>query len=269
MVTTITATMMMQATLMVEQCPPDAALHAADLREDDGRASAPDVLHPASPAALTVWLSPAFPVGSFAYSHGLEWAVHARAIHDLGTAQAWIGNLIAHGGVRNDLVFLSCVHRAVAAGDLEALREINDLALALAGSRERHLETSAQGTAFLAAIASAWSLPQIDEAHTALGPAAAYPVAVGLVTAAHAMPLATVLDAFAMSALANLVSALIRLSALGQSDGQRVIASLLPAALAQAAMAHTATLDDIGGAAFQSDIAALRHETQYSRFFRS
>jgi urease accessory protein len=61
----------------------------------------------------------------------------------------------------------------------------------------------------------------------------------------------------------------VRLGIVGQTDGQRVTAALIPEIQSVAAFAHCATLDDLGGAAFRSDLAALRHETQYTRLFRS
>jgi urease accessory protein len=219
---------------------------------------------------LMAWLSPAFPIGSFAFSHGIEWAVEARDVRDAETTARWIGALIEHGAIRNDCILASAAWRAVAARDTARLREIADLALALSGSRERHLETTTQGNAFLLAIRTAWTTPAVDWVGDALaGSDLAYPVAVGAASAAHVITLLPTLEMFALAVVQNLVSATIRLSALGHTDGQRVIAALLPAARELAAAARHATLDDLGSAAFRSDLAALRHETQYSRLFRS
>lgn len=219
----------------------------------------------ASALPLIIWLSPAFPVGSFAYSHALEWAVESGQIRDLASARDWIDGLVRYGGLRNDAILLAAAWRSVRVDDHAGLSECNDLALALAGSRERYLETSAQGNAFMVAIEAAWSC----EAAPAIEGDIAYPVAVGLVSAAHGIGLTATLEATLISMLANLSSSLVRLSALGQSDGQRLIAALLPAVKGLTAFAMNSKLDDIGGAAFQSDIASLRHETQYTRLFRS
>lgn len=223
----------------------------------------------ASPLPLMIWLSPSFPVGSFAYSHALEWAVEAGAVRDLATAQAWVSDLLASGGLRNDAIAIAESWRAVSAGEYERLAACNALMLALAGSRERHLETSAQGNAFLLAIATAWPCPAFVRAQGAICGDVAYPVAIGLTAAAHGIGLPAVLEAAIVAGIANLASALVRLSALGQSDGQRLIAGVLGEGLGLAAFAAGSSLDDIGGAAFQSDIAALRHETQYTRLFRT
>ncbi|MBL8588938.1 MAG: urease accessory protein UreF [Methylobacteriaceae bacterium] len=215
---------------------------------------------------LVVWLSPAFPVGAFAYSHGLEWAVESGDVRDAVTVQAWLRDIVERGALRNDLILLAGASRAVAARDFAALRDVDDLALALAGSRERRLETSAQGAAFLVAMRAAWPCEALA---AIIGDEHAYPVMVGAAAAAHAVPVAPALEAYALAFIANLVSAATRLGPIGQTEGQRVIATLLPAAQDAARRALHSTLDDLGGCALRSDIAAIKHETQYSRIFRS
>lgn len=231
-------------------------------------APAPAEAAPTS-AELLVWLSPSFPVGSFAFSHGIEWAAHAGDVRDAATTIEWIGALITHGALRNDAILAACAWRAAHEQNAPALREANQLALALAGSRERLLETTAQGNAFVTTIRAAWSSPEIERVLGYLHGDIAYPVAVGAAAAGQDIPLVDTLDLFTVAILQNLVSATIRLSAIGQTDGQRVIAALLPAARTLASQCRDATLDDVGGAAFGSDLAALKHETQYTRLFRS
>jgi urease accessory protein len=218
---------------------------------------------------LLVWFSPAFPVGAFAYSHGLEWAVEAGEVHDAATVGSWIADLLALGAARNDGILLAVAYRAVAAGDAEALREVAELALALPSSRERHLETTAQGRAFLAAAQAAWPTPAFDLLRTAWDGEVAYPVAVGIAAAGQELALGQTLAGFLLAWVANLTSAAVRLGPIGQTDGQRIIAALLPAVRDQAAVAAASALLDLGGAVFRSDLAAIQHETQYSRLFRS
>lgn len=220
-------------------------------------------------AFLQIWLSPAFPVGAFAYSHGLEWAAHKGWITDRATLEAWLADLLAIGSVRNDLILLSCAWERTRAGTLDQLQSINELALAFQPSGERHLETRQQGTSFLQTIAAAWPFDGLAEITKAIGSDAAYPVAVGIAVAGHGIGRKETLVAYATAFLTNLVSAAIRLSVIGQTDGQRVIASLWPIIQQAAEAALTASLDDLGGAAFRSDIASLAHETQYTRLFRS
>ncbi len=222
----------------------------------------PDIL-------LTLWLSPAFPVGAFAYSHGLEWAAEADDVRDEATLVAWLTDLVEHGSARTDAILLAEALRATSAREAAPLHEVNDLALALAPSSERRLETAQQGRSFHAAIAAAWSNESVEWASETLADEIAYPVAVGMACAAHAIPVARACEAFALGFVANLVSAAVRLSIIGQTQGQRVLAALAAPVAALGARAAQAGLDDLGSSAFRSDIASMRHETQYSRLFRS
>jgi urease accessory protein len=218
---------------------------------------------------LLVWLSPAFPVGAFAYSHGLEWAHEAGDVSDATSLQAWISDLLRFGSARNDAVLFAVAYRAAAEPDAPALAEAAELALALANSAERRLETTTQGDAFVAAVSSSWPCNAIDLLKSTRREPVAYPVAVAVAAAGHGIPLLDALEAFVLGFTANLASAAVRLGVVGQSDGQRVIAALVARARELAAVAVDSTLDDLGGCAFRSDLAALRHETQYTRLFRS
>jgi urease accessory protein len=121
----------------------------------------------------------------------------------------------------------------------------------------------------MAATTKAWPTPSLALLRSAHDGPVAYPVAVGVAAAGHGVPLGAVCPAFALSVVANLVSAAVRLGGVGQTDGQRVIAALLPAVEKLAREAESATLDDLGACVFRSDLAALRHETQYTRLFRT
>jgi urease accessory protein len=218
---------------------------------------------------LLVWLSPSFPVGAFAYSHGLEWAHEAGDIADAAGLRAWLDDLLAFGAARNDAVLFAETYRATEAGDVLRLLNAAELALALASSAERRLETVTQGDAFLLAIAKSWPCAEVEALRQSWDGPVAYPVAVAVAAAGHRIPLGPALEAFVLGFVANLVSAAVRLGGVGQTDGQRVIAGLVPAVQDLARFAIGSTLDDLGAAAFRSDLAALRHETQYTRLFRS
>ncbi len=213
---------------------------------------------------LFAWLSPAFPVGAYAYSHGIEWAVEAGDIRDAATLRAWLEDLADHGAPRLDVAVFAAAYRA--SGDPAALAEVNELAIALAGAQERRLETTAQGTAFVAAARAAWPCASLDA--FAAEPVA-YPVAVGAAVAGHGIALDVAAPVFAMALFGNLVSAATRLSAVGQTDGQKIIAALTPRLADMAAQALLEDPETLGACAFRSDIAAMKHETQYSRLFRS
>lgn len=216
-----------------------------------------------------IWLSPAFPVGSFAYSHALEWAVEVGDLLDAATLQCWLADLVEHGAPRNDAVILATAWHAVRDGDMTKLAEANDLALALAGSRERFVETTSQGDAFRIAIRSAWRNEAFDRPDANIVGDMAYPVAVGLTAAAHDLDLGATLDAYLTALITNLASAAIRLGIIGQTSAQRIVMEALPAIRELGQCAAHATLDEVGSCAFRSDIASMRHETQSTRIFRT
>lgn len=222
---------------------------------------------------LRIWLSPSFPVGSFAYSHGLEQAAAHGLVASRDGLVAWLEALLDHGSARTDLVLLAAAWRAARLPDTVAggaeLAQVNGLALAVQPSAERHLETAQQGTSFIATCAAAWPCAAVRVVQERCGPEVAYPVALGAAAAGHDIALSAVLDAAALAFVQALVSAAIRLSLVGQTDGQRVIAALLPAIARASGFAREATLDDLGTACFSSDLASLEHETLSTRLFRS
>ncbi len=219
---------------------------------------------------LMTWLSPAFPVGAYAFSHGLEWAIDDRTVTDAETLRAWIEDVVRHGAGRNDAILTAHAWRAADAGDGPGLHSVAELAVAFQPSRERHLETTATGTAFASAVAGAWPNGPLANATAVLGDTpVAYPVALGIAAAAHGIPLPALLPAALSAFVANLVSAGVRAIPIGQSDGLAVIAALAPRVGTIAAEASTIPLDELGGAALRADIASMRHETQYTRLFRS
>ncbi|MFI0844120.1 urease accessory protein UreF [Mesorhizobium sp. IMUNJ 23232] len=211
---------------------------------------------------LLAWLSPTFPVGSFSYSHGLERAVEDGLVADADDLSDWLETLLRRGSGWNDAVLFAEAWRRARGG--ESLREIADLAEALVGSRERHMESTLQGAAFLKA-AGAWPAGGLST----LPGDCAYCVAVGALAGAHHVPLGDALGAFLQAFATNLVQAGIRLGVTGQQGAVTLIAGLEPTVSEVAACAENSSLDDLGACAVLSDIAAMRHETQYSRLFRS
>ncbi len=218
---------------------------------------------------LMTWLSPSFPVGAFSYSSGIEWAVEAGDITDATSLRQWLASMLVNGAGICDGIFLAHAYRAALSGDDALLADIVELASAFAPSRERHLETTAQGRAFIEIARAAWHNALLDRLITSCKAAIVYPVAVGLVSAAHAIPLAPTLHAFLHAVTSNWISAGARLVPLGQTDSQRVLAQLEPDVAATAKRALVASLDDLGSATFRADLASMRHETQYTRLFRS
>jgi urease accessory protein len=177
--------------------------------------------------------------------------------------------MLADGPGFCDGVFLVQTHRAASCRDDARLRDIAELAAAFVPSRERHLETSAQGRAFIDIARAAWNCDDLDQLIAACEGPIVYPVAVGLVSAAHGIALASTIHAFFHALVSNWISAGARLVPLGQTDSQRVLAALEPVVAATASRVLTASLEDLGSATFRADLASMRHEAQYTRLFRS
>jgi urease accessory protein len=208
---------------------------------------------------LLAWMSPAFPTGGFAYSHGLEWVIEQGEVKDHDGLRIWLEDILALGPGRTDAILLRQAYRG--ARDPATLWDIAELAAATATRRERLAEMLTQGAAFVRAM-DPWGGPALPEQ-------VAYAVAVGAHAGWHGIGENLTAAAFLQAFAANLISAAVRLVPLGQSTGLSVLAAIEAVILRTAQGTKAADLDDIGSASFRSDIAAMRHETQYTRLFRS
>jgi len=221
---------------------------------------------------LQSWLSPAFPTGSYSYSHGLEWAVEAGHIYDRKSLVDWLEADLCYGSGRNEAIFFSEAWRHAVSDERAKLFEIAEMAAAFRGTSEFALESSQQAAACLATLRQVWPDGLLDwlsktlcEHHVQ----AALAVVLGIRAARQGIPVGLALPAFLQSYVANLVMAGVRLIPLGQTDGQLAIAELEEAVLAATAQAEKAAIEDLGSAAFMVDLASMAHETQYTRLFRS
>ena len=206
---------------------------------------------------LLAFMSPAFPVGSFAYSHGLEWAIDDGAVSSADDVREWIEALLIYGSGWNDAVLFSAAYDA---GDEDRM-EIDELALALAASRERTLETSDLGQSFAKAVAIL-SAGETMNFQT-------YPVAVAAACQKTCIDKRAGLLAYLQAFSNNLIAVSVRLVPLGQTKGLEIMRDLMPVITAAVERALKASVDDLGSSTLLSDISAMRHETQYSRVFRS
>ena len=218
---------------------------------------------------LMTWLSPTFPIGAFAYSSGLEWAIESGDISDAPTLQDWLAAMICNGPGFNDGICLAEAARAVSKKDDAALVRISELAAALAPTRERHLEATTLGEAFFTIAQATWDCPALERLRAIYHGPLAYPVAVGTLSAGHGVPLDLTMHGFLHAQTANWISAGSRLIPLGQTDSQRVLVNLEGAIVRTATRALQASVDDLGSGTFRADIASMQHETQYTRLFRS
>lgn len=210
---------------------------------------------------LMTWMSPAFPVGAYTYSHGLEWLVETGDVKDETTLKQWLLDILQFGAGYNDTIFVAEAWKT----DPADLRALIELAIALNPSEERQLESVAQGRAFVKAAKAGWS----DDLDEGIFDDCPYPVAVGAVARQCGLDLHPTLVAYLHGVSSNLISAGVRLIPLGQSDGVRCIAALEPSIAEIADDTLHRSLEDLGGFVPIADIASMKHETQYTRLFRS
>ncbi len=206
---------------------------------------------------LQQWLSPAFPIGAFAYSHGLEAAVDAGWLVDDASLQDWLCDLLEFGAGRSDALFIAAAFHAADAAELDRL---DAQALAFQPSRERAFEMTQQGEAFVRTLAGVWGLDLNLRS---------YPVAFGAAVAAKELGLEAAITLYLQAFCSNLIAAAQRLLPVGQLQGQCILMQLIPLIQAATQRGLDRNLQDLASAGFLSDIAAMKHETQYSRIFRS
>jgi urease accessory protein len=221
---------------------------------------------------LLAWLSPGFPVGSFAFSHGLEAAVASGAVHDRCSLQLRISAIVSSGAGRIDADILRDAHQASSAGDIGRLADVNRRGVAFRATAETRLETTAQGEAFLSTCRAAWPNPVFDcwaKGISERDEAVCYAAAVGAAAAQAGIPLDLTLLGYLQALASILISAGLRLGIIGQTDGQRILAALEPVIAAAVSGALTRDPDAFGGATFAVELASMAHETQYTRLFRS
>ncbi|MBE1283288.1 MAG: urease accessory protein UreF [Rhodobacteraceae bacterium] len=206
---------------------------------------------------LTQWLSPAYPVGGFAYSHGLEAAIDAGAVTGSQDTEAWISDALEHGSGWNDALFLVSAYNALDQDDLIA---IDAKARAICASSERKMETELLGQAFGTITGDVWDLDIRKYA---------YPVSVGHAAHLQGLPVLLTTKMYLQAFASSLVACATRLVPLGQTDSQRLIRDLTPLCAQIAEKAQMAGLEELSSTAFLTDIASMKHETQYSRIFRT
>jgi len=214
---------------------------------------------------LQSWLSPAFPVGAYSYSHGVEGAIESGLVRDAATLEDWIGGVLRFGAGRNDAILLSQAWQLTSNADTAGLAELSELALALIPTSELRLEATSQGTAFLKTVSAAW--PEIGRVD--LPPSPPLVIAYGATTAVSGIPPELAGPLFLQAFAHNLVSAAVRAVPLGQTDGQRVIAALERVVEMVWREARALGIGDIGSSALMAEWSSLQHEAMDGRLFRS
>jgi len=259
-------------TEMGVQSQPPAVTFGLDARV---HASAPEKISHVmpTPALLQlIWLaSPALPVGGFSYSEGLEAAIDQGLVHNEASCTTWLSDQLLLTQARGDMAAMAQAVPAWQAMDTARLLQLNTWVLATRESSEMRLQTVQMGKSLLDWLRNLQShCPASPEALQCLANLPpTYPLAYALALACTQSPLDQALQAYAFGWAENMTQAALKAVPLGQSSGQRVLAVLartIPEAV-QIALTRT----DETRQAFSPMLAILssRHETQYSRLFRS
>ncbi|PHQ71871.1 MAG: urease accessory protein UreF [Sneathiella sp.] len=218
---------------------------------------------------LMSWMSPSYPVGAYTYSHGIEYAVEAGLLKNVDELVVWITDILVFGSGKSDSAFLAATYAEAISGTLAGLCDIAELGQAFSSTRELALETEQQGRAFIRVISDVSPSPGLGALQKQWQGPIISPIAVAIVAADNNIPLAAVLTAYLHGFVSNLVSAAVRLVPLGQTDGQRAIAALAQTVEETVRAAQNTTLEDMGTATLMVDWCSSKHETQYTRLFRS
>lgn len=218
---------------------------------------------------LMSWMSPSYPVGAYTYSHAIEYAVEVGLVCNRQDLIQWVSDIVEYGAGRTDTILLAEAYRALQSEDYDRLIEVTEIAYANRPTRELELETTAQGRAFIKITEDAFPSMILSELKSRWQGPIVYPIAVAAAAAGRDIPLEFVLTGYLHGFVSNLVSAAVRLVPLGQTDGQRAIAELEKVSAGQVQQALSSTLDDMGTATLTVDWCSSKHETQYTRLFRS
>ncbi|AUQ55991.1 urease accessory protein UreF [Phaeobacter inhibens] len=211
---------------------------------------------------LAQWFSPGYPVGAFSYSHGLEWAMTADAVSTAAELKDWIATVLRDGSGWSDALFLTAAYHAP---NTDAVTQIDAQCRAYAPSLERLRETDLQGAAFCQITRSVW----LKTDQNGIPAKLTYPVAVGFAAICCSMPLQATIALYLQAFAANLVAAGQRLAPIGQSEAQACLHALAPLCQDIAEQTNEGDLGQLSSTSFLVDIAAMKHETQHSRIFRT
>ncbi|WP_420862666.1 urease accessory protein UreF [Algirhabdus cladophorae] len=206
---------------------------------------------------LAQWFSPAYPVGAFNFSHGLEKAVEDGQVKDAPDLQRWLLTVLEHGTGRSDALFAAAAYHAPTAVELA---DINAQACAFAPCAERLKESQLQGAAFCKITDRIWAMMPLD---------LCFPVAVGWAAQRNDLPLVPTISLYLQAFVGNLAAAGQRLAPIGQTDAQALIKTLGPTCEAIAQDSQNGDLTLLSSTTFLADIASMRHETQYARIFQT
>ena len=199
---------------------------------------------------LQIWFSSSFPIGSFAYSHGLEAMIDNKYIKDEKDILKCIDVLTNHGTLKNDFIYIKETYEGY---------ELNDIVLANAASKERYFETISLGKSFSKILKETWSFD--------LEPNLSYPICIGKAGLHFKIPFDKLITFYFQSFISNLINICVKHIPLGQKVGQDCIIETLPKIEKLLKDMKNFSMEDIGGINFVSDIHSIKHENLRTRIY--
>lgn len=228
---------------------------------------------------LLTWFSPSYPIGSFHFSHGIEYAVEWNLIKDAKSLEEWISGIIQFGSGRMDLMMFKLSYDLFTAPNVRAdpnrIKKLNRLITisnALKLSPELWQESTKQGDAALKALLKSHPSDNLHFLNLQLKKTDKYPVVpivFGAACADHRIPLKWALTAYLHSFIFNLITAGVKLIPLGQTAGQNIAASLESVIHKCVNASAKSKINDISGASPMVEWTSVKHENQYTRLFQS
>ena len=202
------------------------------------------------------WLSPAYPIGAYSFSHGLEEAIASQTVVGKDSFFDWLFQILHFGSGRNDLIFVSIAYRSA----YKDLNSLADISTSFAGTKERYIETLQQGLAF-SKVTSVLLKKEI--------PSVPLPLAVGYAAKVENIDIDKLLPLYLHSFAANLISAAVRFLPLGQTEGQNILFRLFDDFEKISKQAKNMEIEDLGNSCVLNDIGSMRHEIMKTRIFKS
>ena len=218
---------------------------------------------------LLTWFSPSFPIGSYAYSHGLEYAIESKIVKNTSDLSDWISDFLHYGTCYNDGIIISNAYDAVTKNNLKKLEEISLIAKAFKPTKEISLESYQQGVSFAHAVSKSLNCKKFDKLITIINENISYVIAVACAGAVCNINKLDLVNAYFHAFISNLISAALRLMSIGQTESQILIIKFKKEVELLTNKILLNSLDDLGSSVLIGDWCSAKHEKQYSRLFRS
>ena len=211
---------------------------------------------------LLTWNNQSFPIGSYCFSSGLEFAVESKLIQSGKDLQYWLNDLLKYGSLYSDALILLEAWKLASKKENNKINDLNNFAVSLNQSNEKYIENYEQGKSFIKITEDAWN-------HKYISKKLVYPIAYAVAAVQENINMEDVLICYLHSSLCNLLAAGIKLIPLGQTEGQKIQIALNTYIEEEYKNILKKNFNDIGNCGWVNDIISMKHENQFTRTFRT